>query len=415
MKKRQRKIRLIRAGIQLLFFIFAPALFSTAFAGVKSVFQAIAAHQAISWNSFLDVTAVLLVVTCLFGRHFCGYACAFGSLGDALYELTVFIRQKVFHKKGRHGYSEKAIRILQKVKYIWLLVLLVSILTGWYSKLQGMSPWDVFSMLTAGRLPGAAYKVGIVLLILLMIGMCTQERFFCQFLCPMGAIFAIMPIAPSALFNRDSGTCPAKCGACKKRCPAHLDIDGDTPLSGECICCHACQGICPKRNIRIGIPKAKDESLFYAIGHSVGIPYSIKSPAGQDRTAAERNYVTEATRCRWETLLCNRGNKKNMKSVFEVQGNCLTVHLPEEVDHPVSEDIRKESDNIMRKKYIRTMIFDFSETMFMDSSGIGLIMGRYRAMGMRGDCIRATGVSAYIEKLLHLSGVYKFVEICREV
>ena len=142
MKKRQRKIRLIRAGIQLLFFIFAPALFSTAFAGVKSVFQAIAAHQAISWNSFLDVTAVLLVVTCLFGRHFCGYACAFGSLGDALYELTVFIRQKVFHKKGRHGYSEKAIRILQKVKYIWLLVLLVSILTGWYSKLQGMSPWD---------------------------------------------------------------------------------------------------------------------------------------------------------------------------------------------------------------------------------------------------------------------------------
>ena len=139
-----------------------------------------------------------------------------------------------------------------------------------------------------------------------------------------------------------------------------------------------------------------------------------KNPSGQDRTAAERNYVTEATRCRWETLLCNRGNKKNMKSVFEVQGNCLTVHLPEEVDHPVSEDIRKESDNIMRKKYIRTMIFDFSETMFMDSSGIGLIMGRYRAMGMRGDCIRATGVSAYIEKLLHLSGVYKFVEICRE-
>ena len=195
MKKRQRKIRLIRAGIQLLFFIFAPALFSTAFAGVKSIFQAIAAHQTISWNSFLDVTAVLLVVTCLFGRHFCGYACAFGSLGDALYELTVFIRQKVFHKKGRHGYSEKAIRILQKVKYIWLLVLLVSILTGWYSKLQGMSPWDVFSMLTAGRLPGASYKVGIVLLLLILIGMCTQERFFCQFLCPMGAIFAIMPIA----------------------------------------------------------------------------------------------------------------------------------------------------------------------------------------------------------------------------
>ena len=42
MKKRQRKVRLIRAAIQLVFFIFYPALFSTAFAGVKSIFQAIA-------------------------------------------------------------------------------------------------------------------------------------------------------------------------------------------------------------------------------------------------------------------------------------------------------------------------------------------------------------------------------------
>ena len=252
----------LRAGIQLFFFVSMPGAFVAGFSGVKQLFLHIGAGEVLSADSFTLSLLGLCGFTLLFDRFFCGYACAFGSLGDALYELTVFIRQKVFHKKGRHGYSEKAIRILQKVKYIWLLVLLVSILTGWYSKLQGMSPWDVFSMLTAGRLPGAAYKVGIVLLILLMIGMCTQERFFCQFLCPMGAIFAIMPIAPSALFNRDSGTCPAKCGACKKRCPAHLDIDGDTPLSGECICCHACQGICPKRNIRIGIPKAKDESLF---------------------------------------------------------------------------------------------------------------------------------------------------------
>lgn len=120
MKKRQRKVRLIRAAIQLVFFIFYPALFSTAFAGIKSVFQALAAHQPITWNSFLDVTGVLLVITILFGRHFCGYACAFGSLGDAMYELTLFIRQKIFHKKGRHGYPEKVVRVLQKVKYILL-------------------------------------------------------------------------------------------------------------------------------------------------------------------------------------------------------------------------------------------------------------------------------------------------------
>lgn len=104
-----------------------------------------------------------------------------------------------------------------------------------------------------------------------------------------------------------------------------------------------------------------------------------------------------------------------MESVCEIQGSCMTVHLPKEVDHPASDAIRRESDKIMRKTYIKTMVFDFSDTKFMDSSGIGLIMGRYRALGMRGDCIRVVGVSSYIEKLLHLSGVYKFVEISKQV
>ena len=195
---------------------------------------------------------MLLIITILFGRHFCGYACAFGSLGDALYELTAFIRAKCFGKKKKHGYPEEWVHRLQKVKYVLLTFLLLSCITGFYSKLQGMSPWDVFSMLTTGRLPKSTYIAGTVLLILIMVGMCTQERFFCQFLCPMGAVFAIMPIIPGALFKRNRPNCAQKCTLCKKRCPAHLDIDGDTAHSGECICCHACTAVCPRKNIHTG-------------------------------------------------------------------------------------------------------------------------------------------------------------------
>ena len=113
-------------------------------------------------------------------------------------------------------------------------------------------PVGCFSMLTARRLPDSTYLVGIILLLLIMVGMCTQERFFCQFLCPMGAVFALMPILPGALFKRNREKCPPKCGLCKKRCPAHLDIDGDTAMSGECLCCHACAATCPRKNIHIG-------------------------------------------------------------------------------------------------------------------------------------------------------------------
>ena len=104
-----------------------------------------------------------------------------------------------------------------------------------------------------------------------------------------------------------------------------------------------------------------------------------------------------------------------MKSQYIMEKGCLVVYVPRELDHHQANRIRTETDLLIDTYHVRHLVFDFTETEFMDSSGIGLIMGRYRAMGMRGDCIRATGVSAYIEKLLHLSGVYKFVEICREV
>ena len=92
-----------------------------------------------------------------------------------------------------------------------------------------------------------------------------------------------------------------------------------------------------------------------------------------------------------------------MISGFEKSGTVLTVHLPAELDHPASDEIRRESDRIIGHDYIKNMIFDFSETVFMDSSGIGLLMGRYRALGMRGKCVA---------KLLRLSGVGKYIEIC---
>ena len=62
-----------------------------------------------------------------------------------------------------------------------------------------------------------------------------------------------------------------------------------------------------------------------------------------------------------------------MENRFEIQGSCLTVHLPKEVDHPVSDDIRRESDDIMRKQYIRTMVFDFSGTAFGQPGSVRIL------------------------------------------
>ncbi len=97
--------------------------------------------------------------------------------------------------------------------------------------------------------------------------------------------------------------------------------------------------------------------------------------------------------------------------MFQLEGTTLRIILPQELDHPMADLIRKGTEMIAGRTYIRTIVFDFSETEFMDSSGIGLLMGRYRALGMRKDCIQAVGVNGHIGHLLRLSGLHRYIVI----
>ena len=100
-----------------------------------------------------------------------------------------------------------------------------------------------------------------------------------------------------------------------------------------------------------------------------------------------------------------------MEQYFKVAGTDLFIWLPEEVDHFNSEKIRREADRILQSRNIRRIIFDFSQTQFMDSSGIGLIMGRYRALGFMGGTVTAVHVNERIRRILTLSGVCKVLNI----
>ncbi len=89
---------------------------------------------------------------------------------------------------------------LALVKYGILLLIALCCFAGVYQKARGTSPWDVFSMLHAGNSDFPSYIPGIVLLVLILVGMFFEERFFCRFLCPMGAVFSLLPI-PAVLYS----------------------------------------------------------------------------------------------------------------------------------------------------------------------------------------------------------------------
>ena len=102
--KQLKKIHIwIRAIIQLLYFIFIPSVYTAAFAGVKYIFTQIGAGEKVALTSFVTVLIVVCVYTAVFGRFFCGFACAFGSLSDWVRAAYVWVCKKLKKKLVTHG------------------------------------------------------------------------------------------------------------------------------------------------------------------------------------------------------------------------------------------------------------------------------------------------------------------------
>lgn len=103
-----------------------------------------------------------------------------------------------------------------------------------------------------------------------------------------------------------------------------------------------------------------------------------------------------------------------MEKLFQVSGTDLIVYVPPELDHYYAEKIKHGADSLIANCNIRRIIFDFKKTVFMDSSGIGMIMGRYKNIRFMGGEVAAIHVNERIEKILTLSGIYKIIDIYEE-
>lgn len=249
-KKRQILLsKRLRAVVQTFFFFAMPGAFVAGFSGIKSLMEQMGSGAPLEWNGFLKALVGLCLFTILFGRFFCGFACAFGSLGDAVYALSGVVQTKLLHRKKRITFPRGALLWGQKVKFLLLAVILLLSFLGIYRSYSGWSPWSVFSFLTALRFRLDGYLPGAILLLLILVGMAFQERFFCQFLCPMGAVFALLPVLPFGQLHRNPEQCLKGCNACRNNCPVNLKLEPDGFRNGECICCEKCAGICPKSNL----------------------------------------------------------------------------------------------------------------------------------------------------------------------
>ena len=96
---------------------------------------------------------------------------------------------------------------------------------------------------------------------------------------------------------------------------------------------------------------------------------------------------------------------------LEIVGRTLVAHIDGDLDHHCATNIRRELDKILKRSEIKNLILDFSGLDFMDSSGIGLVMGRYRILSRTGAELNITGTSPQIYKVMKLAGIERLAKL----
>ena len=104
-----------------------------------------------------------------------------------------------------------------------------------------------------------------------------------------------------------------------------------------------------------------------------------------------------------------------MEYELKLEQEWLWILLPPEVDHYQAEQLRTAVKEKMQERYVKYVVFDFRNTVLMDSSGIGLITGRYRELAVRGGQVYVSHVSREMQKVLTLSGIYRIVTPLEQV
>jgi len=87
----------------------------------------------------------------------------------------------------------------------------------------------------------------------------------------------------------------------------------------------------------------------------------------------------------------------------------LIVKISGDIDHHTSEDIRMKAEKELSKLNCRDMIFDFTDVSFMDSSGIGMIIGRYKSLDKLGGKVAVSNINKSVFRIFEMSGLHKII------
>ena len=99
---------------------------------------------------------------------------------------------------------------------------------------------------------------------------------------------------------------------------------------------------------------------------------------------------------------------------WKKSADALTVYLSGEIDHCAAEKLKSEMESLICQSKDKPFVLDFSDVTFMDSSGVGMLIGRYKTKLTCGGGMYAAGMHAPVERLYRMAGLHRIIPIIEE-
>ncbi|RKD25643.1 anti-sigma F factor antagonist [Ammoniphilus oxalaticus] len=96
---------------------------------------------------------------------------------------------------------------------------------------------------------------------------------------------------------------------------------------------------------------------------------------------------------------------------LEVVSSVLVVRLRGELDHHTAENLRRQMEEKILSGHVQNIVLSLEHLHFMDSSGLGVILGRYKQITSRGGELVVCSINPLIHRLFELSGLFKIIKI----
>lgn len=242
--------------------------------------------MSLTWEGLLifAVISVLILVCLVFGRALCGWACPFGLLQDTLNKFRSWLGINPLEpsKKAHRGFTSLRFAFL----FFFLLLALSIGITAFINPASGVllqsylpegisrtAPFcaicptpttyyfiSIFTMMDL-QLNDPIHYFMIPFFLLIVFGSFLMPRFYCRYICPVGAISSLFNKVSLVHIHKEHWKC-TKCNACYSNCPMRVELVQDEDVNPnvnttDCILCGECIERCPERCIHINVGPIK--------------------------------------------------------------------------------------------------------------------------------------------------------------